>query len=121
MNAFEKIRLVRQLNKLTQTEFGDSLGISKATVSNLEKGKVPLPPYFVLLLKHIYNVDPKWLQDDSQEELDNRFYDKDREVENFEAKALCEKLLSLEEPYDVLAKNTIEQFYFAQQKQKSEK
>ncbi len=121
MNAFEKIRLIRQLNKLTQTEFGESLGISKATVSNLEKGKVPIPPYFVLLLKHIYNVDPKWLQDDAQSELDKRFYDKDQEVEDFEFKALCDKMHALKDPYDVIAKNTVEQLYNAQKKQESER
>ena len=51
MDAYEKIRIIRQLSKQTQTEFGESLGLSKATISNFETGRVPIPNYVTILLK----------------------------------------------------------------------
>ena len=76
MNAYEKIRIIRQLSKLTQTEFGESMGLSKATISNFETGRVPIPNYVIILLKLLYNIDPEWLMNDDEEDLKKRFFDK---------------------------------------------
>ena len=116
MNSFEKIRVIRNLSKQTQTEFGESLGISKATVSNLEKGKVPLPPYVVILLKLLYNVDPDWLLDDSQSDFDKRFFEKDDNPDQAINPMSMDHLKALRSPYRELVLTTIEKFYEAQEK-----
>ena len=117
MNAYEKIRVIRNLNKQTQTEFGDSLGISKATVSNIEKEKVPLPPYIVILLKLLYNVDPEWLMDDTQSDFDKRFYDKTQETDFFVSPILIEKIKALRSPYNGIIEKMVDEFLAAQEAQ----
>lgn len=117
MNAYEKIRVIRNLNKQTQTEFGESLGISKATVSNLEKEKVPIPPYIVILLKLLYNVDPEWLMDDTQSDFDKRFYDKSQDTDFFISPILIEQLKELRDPYLSVVIKMIQEFHAAQEAQ----
>ncbi len=117
MTPFEKIRFIRQLSKQTQEEFGNNLGISKGTVSNLEKEKVPLPPYVVILLKLLYNVDPEWLLDDSQSDFDKRFYEKEGSADDAVTPLLIGQLRELKNPYKDLVVKTIQEFYAAQKKQ----
>lgn len=112
MNSSEKIKVIRQLSKKTQTEFGESLGVSKATISNLETERVPIPGYIVLLLKLLYNIDPEWLQDDNQSDFEKRFYDK--KVEGEISPELLEKFNLLQTPYKKLITRAIEECYQVQ-------
>ena len=95
MDAYEKIRIIRQLSKQTQTEFGESLGLSKATISNFETGRVPIPNYVTILLKLLYNIDPDWLMNDDEEDLKKRFFDKNTTTENSMQSAFAEKFKKL--------------------------
>ena len=99
MDAYEKIRIIRQLSKRTQTEFGESLGLSKATISNFETGRVPIPNYVTILLKLLYNIDPDWLMNDDEEDLKKRFFDKNTTTENSMQSAFTEKFKNLNQNY----------------------
>lgn len=45
MTAGKKIKVIRQLSDLSQEKFGQSMGLSKATISNFETERVPVPAY----------------------------------------------------------------------------
>ena len=119
MNAHQKLRIIRQFANMTQTEFGETLGISKATVSNLEVEKVPIPPYIVILLKLLYNIDPEWLMDDSQEDLAKRFFNKTIEDTVVTQTAMYE-LNALDEPYRTIAIKIISTIYEMQKQEQKE-
>ncbi|MBP3197531.1 MAG: helix-turn-helix transcriptional regulator [Butyrivibrio sp.] len=114
MNSSEKIKIIRQLSKKTQTEFGESLGVSKATISNLETERVPIPGYIVLLLKLLYNIDPDWLQDDNQSDFEKRFYDKNVKSESDISPDLLKKFNSLKNSYKKIITKAIEECYLVQ-------
>jgi len=114
MNSSEKIKIIRQLSKKTQTEFGESLGVSKATISNLETERVPIPGYIVLLLKLLYNIDPDWLQDDNQSDFEKRFYDKNVKSESDISPDLLKKFNSLKSSYKKIITKAIEECYLVQ-------
>jgi transcriptional regulator with XRE-family HTH domain len=117
MNIYEKFKIIRQLSKQTQTEFGETLGVSKAAISNYETGRVAIPPCLIILLKLLYNIDPKWLLDDEQTELDKRFYDVNVQTDNAVTPAVLDKFRYLKEPYSGLVIEIIERLYTLQKSQ----
>ncbi len=114
MDAYEKIRIIRQLSKQTQTEFGESLGLSKATISNFETGRVPIPNYVTILLKLLYNIDPDWLMNDDEEDLKKRFFDKNTTTENSMQSAFTEKFKKLSEPHKKYLMRCLEELILLQ-------
>ena len=114
MNAYEKIRIIRQLSKLTQTEFGESMGLSKATISNFETGRVPLPNYVIILLKLLYNIDPEWLMNDDEEDLKKRFFDKSDSADSSMQSAFTEKFKKLSEPHKKYLMRCLEELILLQ-------
>ena len=114
MDAYEKIRIIRQLSKQTQTEFGESLGLSKATISNFETGRVPIPNYVTILLKLLYNIDPDWLMNDDEEDLKKRFFDKNTTTENSMQSAFTEKFKKLSEPHKKFLMRCLEELILLQ-------
>lgn len=114
MDAYEKIRIIRQLSKQTQTEFGESLGLSKATISNFETGRVPIPNYVTILLKLLYNIDPDWLMNDDEEDLKKRFFDKNTTTENSMQSAFAEKFKKLSEPHKKYLMRCLEELLLLQ-------
>jgi transcriptional regulator with XRE-family HTH domain len=99
MTVYEKIRFIRQLNKMTQTEFGDSMGLSKATISNFETGRAPIPAYVVTMLRLIYNIDPDWLFDETQEDFEKRYFIPEKGNTNSILLAYAEKFSRLDDSY----------------------
>lgn len=65
----EKLKLIRKANNLTQAEFADSIGISRGNLSGLELGKVKPTQVFINCVSLMYNIDKRWLIDDSDENL----------------------------------------------------
>lgn len=108
MTAHEKIRIIRQLSKQPQTEFGNSMGLSKATISNIETGRVPVPKYVVILLKNLYNIDPDWLMDDEQEDISKRFYDQSSSDDSLMIRSITEKFNKLDSPKKIFISNCLE-------------
>ena len=107
MQIYEKIKVIRQLNKITQTQLGKSFGLSKATISNFETGRVPVPQYVIILMRLLYNIDPEWLTDDNKDNFSERFYDKDTENSYISKKIFMEKFSQLTPVYQEFIKKNI--------------
>ncbi len=60
MNA--RIRELRKSLKLTQQEFGNKIGLSKASIGNIENGIINLTDRNVSLICSTYNVNENWLR-----------------------------------------------------------
>lgn len=56
-----RIKTLRKCLKLTQTEFGEKLGISMRGIQKWENGESVPQQSSLLLLKQIYNINPDWL------------------------------------------------------------
>ena len=58
----ERITLLRKTLNLSQTEFGERLGVSRGVIKNIdEKNTEPKPLLLQQIVKE-YNVDPYWLE-----------------------------------------------------------
>lgn len=58
----DRIKCLRNNLKLSQTEFGESLGAGIGAIKNLEAGITILKPAMADLICRLYNVDPVWLE-----------------------------------------------------------
>lgn len=61
MNTGERIKKIRELFKMTQTEFGEKLGFKWTKIKDLESGKLHTTAEIALLIEKIYSVDLRWL------------------------------------------------------------
>ncbi len=57
-----RIRELRKSLKLTQQEFGNKIGLSKASIGNIENGIINLTDRNVSLICSTYNVNENWLR-----------------------------------------------------------
>ena len=62
MTKNERVRKVRNELGLTCEAFGDRLGVSKVSISNLENGVNNLSPRMSKAICREYNVNPYWLE-----------------------------------------------------------
>lgn len=64
MSFGQRIKTIRtsQKPKLTQTEFGQRLGVSKDVVANLEYGRVDPAESMIRLICQTYNINYAWLK-----------------------------------------------------------
>ena len=69
MNIPEKIKLIRKINNLTQADFAHTIGISRGNLANIELGKVEPTQIFINCVALMYNIDKKWITDDSNSDL----------------------------------------------------
>ena len=69
MNFPEKLKLIRKANNLTQSDFADSIGISRGNLANIELGNVRPTQVFINCVSLMYNVDKNWLLDDTNNDL----------------------------------------------------
>ncbi|PPQ46068.1 XRE family transcriptional regulator [Paenibacillus peoriae] len=56
----EKLKYIRKLNKLNQTEFSQIIGVSQGALSELEKNKYKPSLDLVIALKMKFGVDLDW-------------------------------------------------------------
>ena len=61
MGIETRIKEMRRHLDLTQTEFGDSLGVSRDVINSYERGRVTPTQTFIELLCMKYDVNPDWL------------------------------------------------------------
>lgn len=65
MEIHDRMRLIRQENNLTQSEFGDRLGISRDVYANIENNRLKKPetkdPIIKLICKE-FNISEEWLK-----------------------------------------------------------
>lgn len=61
----ERIKIVRTSikPKLTQTAFGEQLGVSKDVIANLELGRVVPTASVINLICMTFDIEPLWLKD----------------------------------------------------------
>ena len=59
---YERIRQIRKQLKMSQREFGESLGVSRDVMANIENNRVQPSATFILLLCCVYNVNMHWLE-----------------------------------------------------------
>ncbi len=71
MDFSEKMKLIRCTYNLTQEEFAKNIGISRSNLVNIEKGRVKPTPVLINYLSLAYNIEKRWLQDDTVPMVDN--------------------------------------------------
>jgi transcriptional regulator with XRE-family HTH domain len=62
-----RLREVRKSLKLTQQEFGSKIGLSKASIGNIENGIINLTDRNISLICSTYNVNEDWLRNGNGE------------------------------------------------------
>lgn len=82
MSIADRIKFVRTARspKLTQTEFGEMLGVSKDVVANLEGGRVNPSESMKLLIEKTFSVNPIWLESGEGEPFAPRVVDLEQEI-----------------------------------------
>lgn len=58
----ERIKELRKSLKLSQTEFGKKLGVSRDVINNIENGRVELKEYLIKTICSVFNVSANWLR-----------------------------------------------------------
>jgi len=61
-NIGERIKELRNDLKLSQTEFGKKLGVSRDTINNLERNRVDIKDLIIKSICHEFNVNELWLR-----------------------------------------------------------
>lgn len=57
----DRIIAVRKYLKMSQTDFGHGLGVSRDVISNIEQGRVDAKPLLIEQICKMYNVNKQWL------------------------------------------------------------
>lgn len=63
MTANERVRELRKVLNLSQTKFGEKLGVSKDVIVNIELERVELKELMLNLICKTFNVNPLWLSE----------------------------------------------------------
>lgn len=58
----ERIKLLRKEFRLTQSEFGEKIGITGTTISDIERGKLDLTERNLTLICEKFHVNEQWLR-----------------------------------------------------------
>lgn len=58
----DRVRILRQSLGMTQTEFGEKLGVSKGVVVNLELSRVEVKDLMINLICRTFKVNTLWLE-----------------------------------------------------------
>ena len=61
MTIHERIREVRTGEGLSQTKFGEKIGVSRDVINNLELGRVEVKDYIKKLICSEFRIDEGWL------------------------------------------------------------
>ncbi|MBD0383867.1 helix-turn-helix domain-containing protein [Paenibacillus sedimenti] len=60
-NLGDRIRIIRKTNRLNQNEFANLIGISQATLSELEQGKYSPSLETILSIHRVFKTNLSWL------------------------------------------------------------
>ncbi|KOS60874.1 helix-turn-helix domain-containing protein [Lysinibacillus agricola] len=58
----DRIKELRKILKLSQEEFGDSIGLTKSSISNVEKGVRNVTEQHIKLITSAFNINEHWLR-----------------------------------------------------------
>lgn len=64
MTIGEKIKKIRQDLKMSQETFGQSLGVSRDVINNMERDRVDVKEHIIRLICKTHRVNYFWLKDD---------------------------------------------------------
>lgn len=64
MTFSDKLKLIRTTYQLTQSEFAKDIGISRANLVNIEKGRVVPTSLLINYISVAYGIDKNWLMND---------------------------------------------------------
>ena len=85
----EQIKLLRKHYKMTQTEFGQKIGVSRDVINNIEnKGIVPSEPIIKLIISE-FGVNREWLENGSGKMLKD--FSRDEEIAYFVGSVLSDE------------------------------
>jgi len=91
MGYAERIKQLRDMLNKSQAVFGDSIGVSRDVINNLERAKKPVEPNRLILERicEVYNVNREWLDTGTGE----MFRDTSREeaIAQFVGEALADE------------------------------
>ena len=62
----ERIRILREENKLSRAAFGEKLGVSGDVINNLERGRVDVKDHIVKLICSEFTVSEDWLRNGTE-------------------------------------------------------
>lgn len=62
MKTYERVKAVRKELKLSQTAFGEKLGVSKDVIANIELDRAPIKGLMINLICKTFKVNPLWLE-----------------------------------------------------------
>lgn len=60
-SIIERVKEIRNKNKVSQIEFANSLGVSASYIAGLEMGRNSLNQKFIFAVKEKYNISADWL------------------------------------------------------------
>lgn len=83
-----RLKFIRNKLKLTQTEFGERLGVSRNVINNLESGRVEMKELFINHLCSVFKINKEWLLTGSGDMF--LIIDNDSELESIMQKILNE-------------------------------
>ena len=114
MEMSDRIKILRNSLRLTQTEFGNKIGFRQNTVGQMENGQRGITDRTILLICQTFNVNEKWLRTGNGEMLvddDNTLITQLAEQYNLDAfsRRFIETYIKLPEPQ----RETIKKFAYA--------
>jgi transcriptional regulator with XRE-family HTH domain len=98
MTINDRVRVLREKLKYTQTEFGKKIDVSQNYLSNIEKGYRPVTPKILKLICKEYNANEEWLSAGEGEmfktsgELSEIYGEKLKELDETDKKIILEYL-----------------------------
>ena len=62
MSAGERIKVLRKELKLSQTAFGEKIGVKRDVIANVELERAPVKDLMLKIICRTFNVNPLWLE-----------------------------------------------------------
>lgn len=66
-NVFKRILALRKTLDLSQSAFGNEIGVSRSVINNIERELVPPKPLLLDMICKTYNVNEEWLKEGTGE------------------------------------------------------
>ncbi|SCY03149.1 helix-turn-helix transcriptional regulator [Ruminococcus sp. YE282] len=96
MDINERFKTLRKAKKLSQTEFGEHVGVSRSVINNIERKLVEPKDLFVKQVCKEYHVNYLWLTDGFGEMFsDDEDYILDELSEEFNLDELDKKIIEI--------------------------
>lgn len=67
MSICDRVREIRKKNKISQAAFGESLGVSRDVINDVENDRVTPKELFLQHLCSVYNISKTWLREGTGE------------------------------------------------------